>query len=98
VGVGWCCGYSGLVRNGGGGTRFKQHLAAIGVNVNSCPSVPHHVVAVIQTNLPMEQDHRRHVKEGKIKVVAEINHGSIRGAPKDIHSEDEAEYALQRAL
>jgi hypothetical protein len=46
----------------------------------------------------MEHDQRRHVKEGKIKVVAEINHGSIRGAPIDIHSEDEAEYALQRAL
>jgi hypothetical protein len=51
----WACGYCGLVQNSEGGTQFKQHLAAIGVNVNGCMNVPNRVVAVFRTNLPTEK-------------------------------------------
>ena len=96
-GAGWVCGYCGLERHGGGSTRFKQHLASIGVDVNSCMNAPHYVVNIFRKGLPKGESKRRKVKEAKIKVAEEINHGNTHGAPIDIYS-DADEKALQRAL
>jgi hypothetical protein len=64
-------------------------------------NAPHYVVNIFRKQLPEGECKRRKIKEGKIKVAAEVNHGnqgSARSAPINIYSEDEDEQSLQRAL
>ncbi|XP_044415891.1 uncharacterized protein [Triticum aestivum] len=94
-GQAWECGYCGLVRHGGGSTRFKQHIAGLGPHVFSCMNAPHHVVAIFRKAIPEGEARRRTSKEGKKRVVAEVNHMNNQGAAIHIDCEDEDDEVLQ---
>ena len=97
-GQAWECGYCGLVRHGGGSTRFKQHIAGLGPHVFSCMNAPHHVVAIFRKAIPEGEARRRTSKEGKKRVVDEVNHINSQGASIHIDCEDEDDEILQQTL
>ncbi|XP_048544817.1 uncharacterized protein LOC125523790 isoform X2 [Triticum urartu] len=94
----WSCSYCGAVKLGGGATRFKQHLAGLGPECYSCLSAPHHVVAVFRKGIPEGIDRRRKAKEGKKRVVDEVNHLNNLGTSIHIDCEDEDDEILRQSL
>jgi hypothetical protein len=89
---GFVCKYCKCSKNGGGATRFKQHLVGQGNNVKHCLCVPPYIPDYFKRELDRAADRRKTKKKERLLREEVATEGNV---VHDIDSDDEE---LQRAL